>query len=344
VEQVIRIGLDTSKELFVLHGVDAAERPVLKRALRRSQLEGFFAASPPVLVGLEACGASHHWARLLTALGHQVRLLPPQYVKAYLKRGKNDARDAEAICEAMARPSMRFVPVKSADQQAALMLHSGRDLLVRQRTALSNAIRGHAAELGLCAAKGLGRVEALLDRVAGDESVPAAARYVLALLGEQLAALEQRIAAIERELLAWHKASALSRRLATIPGIGPLTATALAMKVPDPGAFSSARHFAAWLGLTPKDHSTAGRQRLGGITKAGDEGLRRLLVVGATAVVRNAKPGRSSPWLLALLARKPRKLAAVAWANKMARTAWAMMLSGETYAPQHAATPAAAAA
>jgi transposase len=338
VEQVIRIGVDTSKSVFVVHGVDATERPVLRRKLRRGEVEPFFARLPPTLIGLEACGGAHHWARRLKELGHEVRLLPPQYVKPYVKRGKNDARDAEAICEALARPTMRFVPVKSAEQQAALMLHTARDLLIRQRTMLANAIRGHSAEFGLCAPQGLGRVEELLKRVAEDQSLPALARDIVAVLGRQLDGLEERIEVLERRLMAWHRECALSRRLATIPGIGPITATALVMKVPEPAVFRSARHFAAWLGLTPKDHSTAGRQRLGGITRAGDEGLRRLLVVGATAVVRHARPGKGSTWLLALLARKPRKLAAVAWANKAARIAWAMMTSGQKY--QLRATPA----
>jgi transposase len=331
VEQVIRIGLDTSKTVFVVHGVDAQERPVLRRKLRRAEMEPFFARLPPTLIGLEACGGAHHWARRLKELGHEVRLLPPQYVKAYLKRGKNDARDAEAICEALARPSMRFVPVKSREQQAALMLHTARDLLIRQRTMLANAIRGHAAEFRLCAALGVGKVEALLKRVAEDNAIPALVRDILELYRRQLEALQERIEELERRLMAWHRECALSRRLATIPGIGPITATALAMKVPDPAVFRSARHFAAWLGLTPKDHSTAGRQRLGGITRAGDESLRRLLVVGATSVVQHTRPGRGSAWLLDLIGRKPRKLAAVAWANKAARVAWALMTSGQKY-------------
>jgi transposase len=331
VEQVTRIGLDTSKQVFVVHGVDAAERPVLRRKLRRAEVEPFFARLPPALIGLEACGGSHHWARRLRELGHEVRLLPPQYVKAYLKRGKNDARDAEAICEALGRPTMTSVPVKSAEQQAALLLHTARDLLLKQRTMLVNAIRGHAAEFGVCAPLGLDKVEELLKRVAEDESVPALARDIVALLEKQLDGLQERIEVLERRLIAWHRQCALSRRLATIPGIGPITATALAMKVPDPTVFKSARHFAAWLGLTPKDHSTAGRQRLGGITRAGDEDLRRLLVVGATSVVRHTRPGKGSAWLLALIGRKPKKLAAVAWANKAARVAWAMMVNGETY-------------
>jgi transposase len=330
-DKIIRIGLDTSKHVFQVHGVDAAERAAVRKKLRRSEVEGFFAALPPTLIGLEACGASHHWARLLVRLGHEVRLLPPQYVKPYVKRGKNDAADAEAICEAMARPSMRFVPVRTAENQAELMLHRARDLLIKQRTMLANAIRGHAAELGVTGAKGVGRVRALLERIALDPALPELAREIFAQLGEQLEAVDAKVLALEARLKAWHRANERSQRLAAIPGIGPIGATALAMKVPDPTVFRSARHFAAWLGLTPKDHSTAGRQRLGGITRAGDETLRRLLVSGAMAAIQRAKPGRASPWLLDLLARKPKKLAAVALANKTARIAWALMARNQTY-------------
>jgi transposase len=267
----------------------------------------------------------------LRRLGHEVRLVPPQYVKPYVKRGKNDAADAEAICEAMSRPSMRFVPVRTAQNQGELMLHGARDLLVKQRTMLANAIRGHAAEFGITGAKGVGRVNALLDRIAADASLPELAREIFARLGEQIEAMDEQVRALEAQLRAWHRANELSRRLASIPGIGPIGATALAMKVPDPNVFRSARHFAAWIGLTPKDHSTAGRQRLGAITRAGDETLRRLLVSGAMAVIQRARPGRSSPWLLALIARKPKKLAAVALANKTARIAWALMMRGQEY-------------
>jgi len=329
--EISRIGLDTSKQVFQVHGVDAGERPVLCKKLRRSDVERFFAALPPTVIGLEACGAAHYWAGVLQRLGHGVRLLPPQYVKPYVKRGKNDAADAEAICEAMSRPGMRFVPVRTAANQAELMLHGARDLLVKQRTMLVNAIRGHAAEFGLAGAKGVGRVTALLERIALEASVPALARGIFARLAEQIEALNKQLSALDTQLLAWHRANERSRRLATIPGVGPIGATALAMKVPDPSVFRSGRHFAAWLGLTPKDHSTAGRQRLGGITRAGDETVRRLLVSGAMAVIQRAKPGRGSPWLLGLLARKPRKLAAVALANKTARIAWAVMLHGEAY-------------
>ncbi|MHB1217353.1 MAG: IS110 family RNA-guided transposase [Alphaproteobacteria bacterium] len=330
-DEVIRIGLDTSKQVFQMHGVDAAERPVLRKTLRRGELERFFAALRPTVIGLEACGASHHWARVLRGLGHEVRLPPPQYVKPYVKRGKNDAADAEAIREALGRPSMRFVAVKTAENQAAPMLHGARGLLIKQRTMLANAIRGHAAEFGIAGAAGIGRLREVLERVAREPAVPALAREVLARLAEQSEALESQIAALDRRLRAWHQANERSRRLATIPGIGPIRATALAMKVADPNVFRSGRHFAAWLGLTPKDHSTAGRQRLGAITRAGDETLRCLLVSGAMAAIQRAKPGRSSPWLLALLARKPKKLAAVALANKTARIAWAVMMRGGTY-------------
>jgi len=330
-EKIIRIGLDTSQSVFQLHGVDASEKVVLRRRLTRRQMPKFFADLPASLIGMEACGASHHWARRLQDLGHEVRLLPPQYVKPYVKRGKNDAADAEAICEAMSRPSMRFVPVKTAENQAALMLHGARDLLIKQRTMLVNAIRGHAAEFGIIGIKGEGRVTELLARVASDRAVPDLAREVFAQLADQLKGLEKKIRALEAKLMAWHRNDKRSRDLATIPGVGPIGATALAMKVVDPAQFHSPRHFAAWLGLTPKDHSTAGRQRLGVITRAGDETLRRLLVAGAMAVIQQAKPGRSSPWLLALLARKPKKLAAVALANKTARIAWAVMRRGETY-------------
>jgi transposase len=328
---IMRIGLDTSKHVFQLHGVDEQEQPVLRRQLRRGELEKFFKRLPATRIGLEACGASHHWARVLRGLGHEAVLMPPQYIKPYVKRGKNDARDAEAICEAMSRPEMRFVPVKSAADQAALMLLKVRDLLVKQRTMLVNAIRGHAAEFGVTAARRVERVAALLERVAEDAAVPAPAREMLGELAGQLAATEVRLASVEAKLLAQHKANPRSQLLATIPGIGPLGGVSFALKVPDPKAFRSGRHFAAWIGLTPRDHSTAGKPRQGRISRQGDEALRRLLVLGATAVIRQAKPGRTSPWLMQLLARKPKKLAAAALANKMARIIWAMLVSGEIY-------------
>jgi transposase len=335
---IIRIGLDTSKHLFQVHGVDEHERPVLRRQVRRSEVEKFFAKLPPTRIGLEACGAAHHWARVLHGLGHEVVLIPPQYIKPYVKRGKkNDAIDAEAICEAMSRPGMRFVPIKSRDEQAALMLLKVRDLLTKQSTMLSNAIRGHAAEFGVIGAKGPQKITELLKRIGEGANVPAPARRLLDALAGQLAAIEARLKELEAKLVAHHKADPRSRLLATIPGVGPITAATIALKVPDATVFRSGRHFAAWLGITPREHSTAGRQRLGKISREGDEGLRRLLVLGATAVIQQVERRRKvkmtsandSPWLLQLLARKPKKLAAVALANKMARIIRAMLVSGE---------------
>ena len=327
-----RVGLDTSKAVFTLHGVDHDERVVLRRNVKRAELEAFFAKLPPTLVALEACGGSHHWGRRLVALGHTVRLIPPHYVKPFVRRGKNDRNDAEAISEAAARPGMPSVPVRAAEQQAEAIVLSARELLVRQRTQLVNAVRGHAAEFGIVAAKTISHVPALLEAVAAGETVPNAAKEMLAFLGAQVAQLDDRIAELERRMKQRHKANPVSQLLAEVPGIGPIGALSLALTI-DPGRFTSGRHFAAWLGLVPKEHSTGGRQRLGGISRAGNERLRQLLVVGAMAVIRFAKPGsKSAPaWLLALLERKPRKLAAVALANKMARVVWAMMATGEAY-------------
>ena len=340
-EKLIRIGVDTSKSVFQLHGVNESENVVLRRKLQRRQMLSFFAQLEPTKVGMEACGGSHYWACELRALGHEVVLLAPQYAKMYVKRGKNDAADAEAICEAMSRPTMRFVGVKTADQQAALMLAGLREHLVRRRTQLTNTIRGHAAEFGLVTAKGLCRIEPLLARIAADGSVPLLAKDVFGTFAQELRELEVRLAKVEAELMAWHRQNEPSQRLAKIPGVGPIIASMLVMKAPDPGAFRSARHFAAWIGLTPKDHSTAGKTRLGVITRAGDETLRSLLVVGATAVVKQVTRGKGSPspWLLELVRRKPAKLAAVALANKMARIAWKLMVSGESYQPRRAASP-----
>jgi transposase len=333
-EQIIRIGLDTSKHVFQVHGVDGSERVVLRRQLSRGQVEKFFAGLAPALVGLEACGASHHWARVLSAQGHLVRLVPPQYVKAYVKRGKNDRIDAEAICEAMSRPGMRFVPVKSEGEQAAAMLLSVRDLLVKQRTMLVNAIRSHAAEFGVIGAKGVSRVADVLVRAR--ESVPALAFDLLAVLAGQLEVLEVQLVRIDQQMRNWHRENERSRRLATMPGIGPVGAMTMVLRVPDPTVFRSGRHLASWIGLTPREHSTAGKQRLGKISRQGDEALRRLLVVGATSVIKQAQRGRGPAWLLALLKRRPAKVVAVALANKMARIAWAMMVSGQAYRARQA--------
>ena len=328
---IIRVGLDTSKHVFQIHGVDENEQPVLRRQIRRSEVEKVFAKLPPTRIGLEACGASHHWARVLRGLGHEVMLIPPQYIKAYVKRGKNDAIDAEAICEAMSRPTMRFVPVKTVEQQAALTMLGVRDLLIKQRTMLINAMRGHAAEFGVTAAKGPKQITELLARLASDQGVPALAREMVGLLADQLAAVNAKLKVIEARLMMWHRHDQTSQCLATIPGVRPIGGVSLALKVPDAKAFRSGRHFAAWIGITPRENATAGKHRPGKISRQGDEDLRRLLVLGATAVIQQAKRGHASPWLVGLLARKPRKLAAVALANKMGRIVWAMMVSGETY-------------
>lgn len=333
-EKLSRIGMDTSKQIFQLHGVDEAERAVLRRKFRRKDVLAFFEALAPTAVGIEASGGAHYWARELTRLGHQVRLIAPQYVKPYVKRGKNDAADAEAICEAMSRPTMRFVAIKSAESQAALMLAGMRERLVRHRVQLANAIRGYAAEFGLVAAKGRAKLEPLLLRLQSDATIPLLARELFIEHAKEYAQLTAQLAAVDAKLMAWHRANEVSRRLARIPGVGPVIASLLAMKTPDPHAFRSGRQFAAWIGLTPKDHSTAGKTRSGVITRAGDETLRSLLVVGATAVIWQARRGSAryaSPWLLALLKRKPPKLAAVALANKIARIAWKLMATGESY-------------
>ena len=331
-DQISRIGMDTSKHIFQIHGANAAEAPVLRKKLRRKEMVAFFESLAPTVIAIEACGASHHWARLLQSFGHSVKLIPPQLVKPYVKRGKNDAADAEALCEAMSRPTMRFVPVKTAEQQAALMLIGVRDRLIRNRTQLANTIRGYAAEFGLTAAKGMAHLIPLLERIEADESLPTLARELFAIQAKEYTQLEAQIDGVDAKVMTWFRANECSRRLAKIPGIGPIGAVMLQMKTPEPELFRSGRQFAAWIGLTPKDHSTAGKVRLGVITRAGDEGLRGALVVGATAVIQQVRRhGRASPWLAELLKRKSPKLAAVALANKMARTAWKMMVTGETY-------------
>lgn len=343
-DKLIRIGMDTSKRFFQLHGVDAAEQPVLRRQLTRAQVIPFFTRLPPTLVAMEACGAGHHWARVLAGLGHEVRLIAPQLSNPYVPRGKNDAADAAGLCEAVSRPRMRFVPVKSTEEQAALMLAGQRERLVRQRIQLVNTIRGHAGEFGLVAAKGPAALGPLLERLA-QADVPELARDLFAELAEEHAALCARIAALDRRLADWHKTNEKARRLTAIPGIGRLIASLLVMKTPDPHLFKSGRDYAAWLGLTPGDHSTGGKARPGRITRAGDPILRSLLVVGATAVIWQTRRGTAqnpSDWVLALLERKPAKLVAVALANKMARIAWKLMVSGESYAHGRSAAPAAA--
>ena len=332
--EVSTIGLDIAKSVFQVHGVDADGTVVIRKRISRAKVLEFFAALPSCLVGIEACPSAHHWSRKLRALGHTVRLMPPSYVKAYLKRSKNDANDAAAICEAVTRPSMRFVPTKSEQQQSGLMLHRGRQLLVRQRTMLSNAIRGHMAELGIISAKGRNGTVELLEIItnADDDRVPAVARLSLDALVRQYANTTAEIRAFEKHIHAWHRSCEESRRLEEIPGVGPIVATALVAEVGDWKAFSSGRNLAAWIGLVPKQHSTGGKERLGGISKQGNRYLRWLLIAGAMAVIRYARQhGTKRLWLARIMERRPIKVAAVALANKIARMAWAMMVRGERF-------------
>jgi transposase len=329
--QITIIGLDLAKHIFQVHGVDAEGNVVEKRRLRRGQVLAYFAKLAPCVVGMEACATAHFWARELRNLGHDVRLMPPQYVKPYVRRGKNDAADAAAICEAVSRPSMRYVPIKTEEQQSVLVMHRARDLLVRQRTQLINAIRGHLAEFGLIQAQGVPNVARLLDDMHEDVAIPEHARIIIELFAEQLGALGERIDLIEARIAACHKASAVSQRLATIPGIGPIIATAIAATVADPSTFRSGREFAAWLGLTPTQRSTGGKRRLGRISRKGDQYIRRLLIIGAQTVLLRSKVAKANPWIQSLLARCPRLKVAVALANKMARIAWAVMAKGEPY-------------
>ena len=333
--QVITIGLDLAKTVFQVHGIDAEDKMVIRRQLRRRQMIPFFRKLSPCLIGVEACATSHHWARELQALGHTVRIMPANYVKPYVKRNKNDAADAEAICEAVTRPTMRFVAVKSAEQQGLMMFHRTRSLLVRQRTMLVNAMRAHLAEFGIVAPVGVRGLKALLVVIADpeDERVPCVARSCLESLVASLATVEREAACIERRIHAWHRSNEASRRLETIPGIGPIIATALVASVSDPSIFKSGRELAAWIGLVPKQSSTGGKERMGRISKQGDRYLRWLLVAGAMSVIRHGRKTNfeKNPWLADLVWRKPAKVAAVALANKNARTAWALLMTGETY-------------
>ena len=334
-QTVTTIGLDIAKSVFQVHGVDANGQVVIRRQLKRRYILAFFQKVPPCLVGIEACASSHHWSRELQALGHTVRLMPPAYVKPYVKRHKNDATDAEAICEAVGRPNMRFVATKTPGQQSCLTLHRTRHLFIRQQTSVINAIRAHMAEFGIVAPVGRHGVEQLLQVVAdkSDKRLPEVARICVAALGAQLQTLKAKILEFDRLIMAWHRSSETSRRLDDIPGVGPALATALVASIADPNAFRSGRDFSAWIGVVPKQNSSGGKDRLGSISKRGDRYLRGLFVAGALAVIRYAKiyGTKHRPWLTALLARRPTKVAAIALANKIARMAWAMMAKGQRY-------------
>jgi transposase len=331
--KITTVGIDLAKNVLQVHGIDGRGKAVLRKQLRRAQVAVFFGNLPPCVIGMEACATAHHWARTLQRFGHTVRLMAPQFVKPYVKTNKNDVADAEAICEAVRRPSMRFVPLKTAEQQSALMMHRARDLLIRQRTMLVNALRGHLAEFGLIEAQGLHKVTRLITIVMDemDGRVPDIARQVLKVIVSQIEDIQTGIDELETQVLAWHKRNPVSQRLATIPGIGPIIATAIAATVADPNTFRSGREFAAWLGLVPRQNSTGGKARLGGISKRGDSYLRRLLVNSAHTVLLCSKAAKTDPWLMSLLGRKPRLVAAVALANKTARVAWAIMSRQDTY-------------
>jgi len=334
-QTITTIGLDIAKSAFQVHGIDAEGKVIVRRQLKRRYVLSFFEKLQPCLIGVEACASAHYWSRELKALGHTVRLMPPAYVKPYVKRQKNDASDAEAICEAVRRPTMRFVETKTREQQSCLMLHRTRHLFIRQQTSVINAIRAHLAEFGIVAPVGRNGVEELLDIVAdaNDKRLPELARACLGALGAQLRMLKAQILNFDRMITAWHRSNETSKRLDELPGVGPALATALVASVADPKVFRSGRDFSAWVGLVPKQNSSGGKQKLGSISKQGDRYLRSLFTAGALAVIRYARihGTKHRPWLTALLARRPTKVAAIALANKIARMAWAMMARGERY-------------
>ena len=340
---VSTVGLDLAKNVFQVHAIDEAGEVIVRKALRRRQVMPFFNRLAPCLIGMEACGTSHFWAREIAALGHEVKLMPPAYVKPYVKRGKTDAGDAAAICEAVTRPTMRFVAMKSPEQQSVLALHRSRDLLIRQRTQLVNMIRGHLAEFGIVLANGIQHALKLVDRLLDGAAldIPALAAKVVITLAEQVRDLQMRIGGLEKDLKTWSRDNEVVKRLQTIPGIGIVTASALAASVTDPQQFTSGRQFAAWLGLTPRANSSGGKERMGRISKMGDRYLRRLLVSGMTSQGRSVRRNPEvHPWATDLLRRKPAKLVAVAMANKAARIAWAVMTRDDIYRAPKPATEA----
>lgn len=333
-EKIITIGLDLAKSVFQVHGIAEDGRVVVRRALRRSQVLDFFRSLEPCLVGLEACASAHYWANAIGAFGHTVRMMPPAYVKAYVKRNKTDAADAEAICEAVTRPTMRFVPIKSPEEQAAGMVLKTRELFVRQRSQTANAMRAHMAELGIIAAAGMTSIAKLIGilRDHEDARLPPAARAALLELADQIERLTTRIEALDAKIAAAVKIDETARRLMTIPGVGPIIAATVRTAIQDPGAFRTGRDLAAWIGITPRANSSGGKERLGRISKQGNKQLRTLLIVGATSILKQARRGVGLPaWVVSLMARRPYKVAAVALANKMARTIWALLVKGGTY-------------
>jgi transposase len=333
VKQFIRIGVDLAKKYFQIHALVSEGSPAVTRKLTRLKMREFFSQIEPCLVGMEACGSAHYWARELKAMGHEALLMPPAYTKPYVKRGKNDAVDADACCEAMSRPGMRFVPIKSAEQQATLMLHKTRELLVKQRTMSVNALRSHLSEFGIIAAKGIGRIDELLELAEKDATLLNAAKAAVKVLAQTLEGLDKAIDDLEDEITSAHAQSEMSRLLDEVPGIGKIIASVIAASVPDPSVFKSGRDFAAWLGLTPRQNSSGGKQTLGAITKQGNRYIRKLLVLGATSLLNvvGKRKGALRDWIVALLAKKPARLVTVALANKLARILWAMMKTGESF-------------
>lgn len=329
----VRVGVDLGKNYFQVHALESENGKAINRKLTRQSVRKFFSEANPCSVGMEACASSHYWARELIAMGHDVQLIPPVYVKPYVKRGKNDAADAAAICEAMSRPDMRFVPVKSEESQATLMLHKTRELLIKQQTMCVNALRGHLAEFGIIVARGIGRISELVEMVSGESTLPAAAKLALQSFVDNLATINLSLTNLDCAIAKSHAENATSQLLAKIPGIGKMTASAIAASVPDPSVFKSGRDFSAWLGATPRQNSSGGKEKLGSITKQGNAYIRRLLVLGATSLLNQVgkRTGPLHTWLVGLLARRPARLVTVAVANKLARIAWAIMRTGEAF-------------